>query len=247
MRGLPNNAVARVNESLISIERFERVVALATRDSGSEPNSDQRERILRQLVEEELLVQRGTELGLEQSEATVRAAIVQSMVASVTAEADAADPSDDELEQFVSEHAEDYTYASATRVMAWVTDDELLAQDHAARVRETLGADADLPDGVREVPGLPSAALPPERLRMFLGPAIAAATLEMPERSTAIFARQGRWYVVHVAAHEAESRADLSAVRSQALIDYRRALAQDALRDYLDGLLQRADVTMVAP
>lgn len=244
--GLPESAIARVNDALIAVDHYERTVQRLETLSGAPLSDEDRQRLLQQLVEEELLVQRGVDLGLPESEATVRTAIVQSLVASVTAEADAADPSDDELAQFLDEHADRYTYASAAEVAAWVTDDERLAQQFSATVRN-LGTDQEPPDGVRAVPGIPDSPLPLARLRMFLGPAIAAAVSEMPIESTNVYARRGRWYVVSVVEHADSVRADLAAVRSQVLVDYRKDLADRALSSYLQRLLQDADVVTTTP
>lgn len=244
---LPEDAVARVNERLIGVDHYRRTVERLETAAGRELAPEDRARVLTQMVEEELLVQRGLELGLTASEATVRAALVQSLVASVTAEADAADPGDAELARFLADNAADYTYASASRVAAWIADDEWLAQDFAARLREALEVGDEPPEGVRAVPGLPTTAAPPERLRMFLGPAITAAATEMPPQSVAVYARQGRWYIVFVQEHETETRAELAAIRSQVLLDYRQALAERALRDYVDGLRESADIVVIAP
>ena len=244
---LPESAVARINDRVINAEEYRGAVKRIEEATGGALNPADRSRVLQQLVEEELLVQRGVELGMATTEATVRAAIVQSLVASVTAEADAADPSDSDLERFLADNADRYTYASATHLAAWVTTDEWLAQDFAQRVREARDQELELPEGIRAVPGLPDSAVPPERLRMFLGPAIAGAALDMPENSTAVYARQGRWYVVHILRHEQGERAELAAVRSQVLLDFRRKLADQALRDYVDGLMRRADVVITSP
>ncbi len=241
---LPVGAVARVNETLISEAQFERAVEQVASAYGRELTADDRERILTQLVEEELLVQRGVDLGMTQSENTVRSAIVQSLIASITAEADAADPSDDELERFLKENAERYTYASALDVDAWIAEDEWVAQDFVNRLRNGATSPAD--DRLRDIPGLPSGPVPLERLRMFLGPAITAAAADMPEAASAVYARQGRWYVVRVNRHEESTLAELDAVRSQVMIDYRRSLADAKVRTYLDDLERAADV-VVAP
>ena len=244
-QSLPEDAVARVGETLIGTEQLERAIDQVETGFATTLDADGSARILQQRIEEELLVQRGLELGLAESEPTVRAAIVQSMIASVTAEADAADPDDATLEQFMRDNRERYTYASAMSVEAWTTDDEDQAQDFV----EALGrsADAAPPEALAPVPGLPGNAIPVERLRMFLGPAITAAAADMPVGSAAVFARQGRWYVVRVAGREASVLADLDALRSQVLIDYRRMLADRRLRDYLDGLRERTDIVVAAP
>jgi len=239
---LPSNAVARVNDVIIDAERFQRAVHAFTITTGTAPTGDDRARMLMQLVEEELLVQRGIELGMPKSETTVRAAIMQSLIASVTAEADATDPDDAALEAYLQEHADRYTMASAFAVDAWIADDEWQAQDFLARLRRDDAADDN--DAVRRVPGLPIGLIAVERLRMFVGPAIAAATDAMPIGESAVFVRQGRWYIVRVAERGESVVASLGAVRSQVLIDFRRDLADARLRVYLDDLLQQADVTI---
>ena len=239
---LPTDAVASVNGTLLHEGTLRRALA-ASLPADEEPGNQRRADTLSQLIDEELLVQRGIELGMPVAEPTVRAAIIQSLVASVTAEADAADPDDDELQEFLENHADRYTFSTALAVDAWITDDEWRAQDAVARVRREQSAD-EL-DGVRRVPGLPLSALPVERLRMFVGPAIAAAATEMPAGSSAVYARQGRWYIVRVTAHEESALAELDAVRAQVLLDYRRTLADTRLREYLARLRSNADLRVV--
>ena len=69
----------------------------------------------------------------------------------------------------------------------------------------------------------------------------------MPVGSSAVFARRGRWLVVQVLDKESAVVTDLSAIRNRVLLDYRRSLADQTLRDYLDDLRRRADVDVVQP
>ncbi len=237
-----DDAVARVNGMHIGRDRYERTIDALAASLGRDVDGQDRDEVLRRLIDEELLVQRGIDLGMAESETTVRSAIVQSLIASVTAEADAADPSDRELQQYLDDNAERYTYASALAVDAWIADDEWLAKNFVARLRTEAATEAGEEENVRRVPGLPTGPLPLERLRMFVGPAIAATAVNMPAGSSAVYARQGRWYVVRVNSHEKSALAELDAVRSQVLVDYRRELADATLREYLDDLLDQADV-----
>jgi hypothetical protein len=241
---LPAGSVARVNDALIDRARFDRAIGQLEISLGRDPDDAERDRVVQQLIDEELLVQRGIDLNMAVTEPSVRDAIVQSLVASVTAEADAANPDDDELERYLGEHAENYTYATALSVDTWISDDERQAQQFVGRLRNTDGEAPDTDAGVRRVPGLPRGPLPLERLRMFVGPAIAAAALNMPAGSSAVYARQGRWYILRVNRHEQSVRADLDAVRSQVLVDYRRAQARRLLENYLDGLRRQADLAV---
>ncbi len=239
--GLPSGAVATVNEAVIEARQLEQAVAQLPQPGTNVDALSVKADVLQRIIDEELLVQRGIDLGMATSETTVRAAIVESLIASVTAEADAADPGDTELEAFMRENAERYTYASALRLEAWTTDDELIARRFLRQLQSDSDATAD---DVTPVPGLPPAPAPLDRLRMFVGPAIAAAAADMPVDSTAVFARQGRWYVVRVLEHAEASLAALDSVRSQVLLDYRRSLADQRLQAYLEELRRGADIVV---
>ncbi len=241
---MPAGAVASVNESVIDAQQLD--LAVAQRVQTTQTNADMdatamRADTLARIIDEELLVQRGIDLGMATAETTVRAAIVESLIASVTAEADSADPDDADVEAFMRQNAARYTYASALRLEAWTTDDELIARRFVRQLQADSAATAD---NVTPVPGLPKAPAPLERVRMFVGPAIAAAAAEMSVGGSAIFARQGRWYVVRVLEHADASLAALDSVRSQVLLDYRRFLADQRLEDYLQELRRSADIVI---
>lgn len=242
---LPPDAVARVNDTIIGDAELERALAQAGAAPGRQLTGDDRLRVLERLIEDELLVQRGIDLGLVTSESTVRNAIVQSLIASVTAEADAADPGDEILQAFLEQNADRYTYASAMSIDAWTTGEEKAARAFLARLQSDPDAVPD--ESLADVPGLPEGPAPLARLRMFVGPAIAAAAADMPIGSSAIFARRDRWYVLRVNGREETAIADLDSVRSQVLLDYRRSLAEERLAAYLADLRARADITVVLP
>lgn len=239
----PGGWVARIDDDVIDRERFDRELA-RIEAAGVELGRDDAAEVLDGLIAEVLLFRRGVALGLAESDRTVRDAVVQSMVASVTAEADAADPDDGTLERFLSENSDRYTYASALTVRAWTADEESAARRQLEAIADGSGETAA---DVAPVAGLPDGPAPLERLRMFLGPAIAAAAADMPIGDVQVFTRQGRWYVVQVAARESSAVAELEAVRSQVLLDYRRQLASERLSEYVEDLKRRADIVVALP
>ena len=239
--GLPPGAVAVVNDAVIESRQLEGAIAQLARAGTTDVPTTAKADVLQSLIDEELLVQRGIDLGMVTSELTVRSAIVESLIASVTAEADAADPDDAELDAFMQENADRYTYASAIRLEAWTTDDEAIARQFVQQLESSGGSASS---ELVPVPGLPTAPAPLERLRMFLGPAIAAAAADIPAGNSAVFTRQGRWYVVHVLEHAEATLASLDSIRSQVLLDYRRALADERLQVYLEELRRSADIVV---
>lgn len=239
---LPADAVASVNEILIGRDVYERTLVQLAVSAADDAG---RAQVVERLIDEELLVQRGIELGMTESASEVRAAITNALVASVTAEADAASPDDAELKKYLADNAERFSYTSRLSVEAWETETESVAQQFVTSLQ--LGETPPLTSGVRAMSDLPAGMLPTETVRDFLGPAITAAAAEMPDGSSAVFARRGRWLVVRVVARENAYVTDLEPIRNRVLLDYRRNLANESLQSYLDELRQRADIRLNTP
>ena len=239
---LPANAVARVNDQVISRDRYERALArLVTYDAAD----DEQDLLLQRLVDDELLVQRALELGMVRSDTAVRNAMVDSLIASVTAEADAASPTDEELERYLADNTERFSFVASVAVAAWQTDDESIAQSFITSLRND--GEAPISDLIAAIPDLPPGLMAVEILRDYVGPGIAAAAADMPVGSSAVFARRGRWLVVQVLEKKTTAYNDLNSIRNRVLLDFRRRQAEQTLRDYIDELRHRADVHMALP
>ena len=242
---LPASAVARVNDVLISRDNYDRALARLAGESAGDSSLESRSWMLERLIDDELLVQRGLELGMAQSDGAVRNAIVNSLIASVTAEADAASPADEELEKYLADNADRFSFIENIAVEGWQTDDESVAQGFATTLRDS--GEPVITEAIRAIADLPAALMPIKTLGDYLGPGIAAATIDMPIGSSAVFARRGRWIVVRVLKKESAVVTDLSSIRNQVIIDYRRSLADETLQEYLDDLRNKAKVDVVLP
>lgn len=236
LNALPEHAVASVNDVIISREMVDRT---ASRVSGEDAQ------LIQRLVDEELLVQRGVELGMTRSDLSVRQAVIDSLIASVTAEADAASPTDDELAAYLAGNPEQFSYVAKVSAEAWQTDDEPAAQAFISGLR--TNDVAPMIEGVERMPDLPDGLMTLDILGSYVGPGIAAAAAEMPQGSSAVFARRGRWLVIRILAREREVVTDLQSIRNRVLISYRRDLADRTLESYLADLRQRADILVANP
>ena len=242
---LPASAVARVNDVLISRDNYDRALARLAGESAGVSSLESRVWMLERLIDDELLVQRGLELGMAQSDGEVRNAIVNSLIASVTAEADAASPTDEELEKHLADNADRFSFIDKIAVEGWQTDDESIAQSFATTLRDS--GEPVITDAIRAIVDLPAVLMPIETLGDYLGPGIAAATIDMPVDSSEVFARRGRWIVVRVLKKESAVVTDLSSIRNRVIIDYRRSLADETLQEYLGDLRDKAKVEVVLP
>jgi SurA-like N-terminal domain len=97
---LPDDAIAVVNGKAITMGEYASAVALLAGDKRTALTDEDRLYVLNRLIEEELLVQRGIEIGLVDSDRTVRKTIAQAMLASVVTDSVSARPSQEELRAF---------------------------------------------------------------------------------------------------------------------------------------------------
>lgn len=238
---LPAGSVASVNDVLISRELYERAISRSIDYAGRPVDSDDAG-MLQRLIDAELLVQRGVELGMTQSDAAVRQAIIDSLIASVTAEADAESPTDAELEQHLAKNPDRFSFISRMSAQVWQTDEQSAAQEFVAALRAD-NAELSI-NSVQSMPDFPAGKMSLEILATYVGPGIAAAVAEMPSGGSAVFARRGSWLIIKVNEKEREALTDLSRVRNRVLIDYRRSLADLTLKTYIDDLRQRAKISV---
>jgi hypothetical protein len=110
---LPADAIALVNGRPIREEEYTRAVAMLAADKRTEITNEDRAHVLTRLIEEELLVQRGIEIGLIDSDRAVRKAVTQAMLASIIAESASEQPSEDDLRTFYEKNVATFVHAPA--------------------------------------------------------------------------------------------------------------------------------------
>jgi parvulin-like peptidyl-prolyl isomerase len=250
---LPSGAVASVNGTLISADAFARLVAGFESDTREAATPELRRRILDRLVEEELLVQRGLELGLATSDRRVRADIVQAMIRSAVVESEAEEPSERELAEFYAAEREFFASAGRVRIAQLFVRVHGAAEDAAARgraedARRLLASGHPLAEvrashGSEEVSAVPDALLPPAKLREYVGPTVLRAALEAPLGVWTEPVRSGTGYhVLSVLERERSATPPLAEIREQVKAEWVRRSGDRALRRYLDELREDADV-----
>ena len=134
--GVPDGAVARVNQGQILLSDFRAQVESTTLTSFDKSSSKQKSEVLNAMIDEELLVQRGMEVGLATSDPSVRAALMSAMRDQAAAEVTAgAIASDVELRAYYGRHPERYSSVARMRIRHL-----LLAAPSAARASEVVQA-----------------------------------------------------------------------------------------------------------
>lgn len=217
---LPPHAVARVGERLILRDEWLRAVASASAGRKTALSQAQQSKILDRLIDEELLVQHGLDLGLVQRDQRLRGQLVSEVLFAVTAERSEGHADDSVLRAFHAAHPERFATPGRLRLQAWTVD--------AAGRRQPFE------------PALPDAALPPAKVQAYLGPELTQQALQLePGRDSAPLLHNGRTVVIRVLQREAGAPAAFEAVREQVAAEHARRADEAAVRELLAQLRQR--------
>lgn len=253
---LPPGVVARVNDQFILIDDYERLLQALASDRRGPIDDDQRKYVLDRLIEEDLLIQRGLELGLAHHDTRVRKDLTLSMIDSVVADYRDLEPSDEELQDFLAENADFFAQSGRFRVrQIWCRAPTLADADAAYRRAREAGEKLQAGEpfekvlnryGDIEVSPVPNALLPASKLADYLGPTALRAVMALEVGGITEPIRSSTGYHVLQLVERGENFApEFSAIRDQVQNEFRRRAADEALRNYLDELRARADVRVV--
>jgi parvulin-like peptidyl-prolyl isomerase len=255
--GLPAHALAAVNGELVRIEEYQRAVAALASDRRSPIGDAEKRHVLDRLLDEELLVQRGLELGLARHDRRVRGDIVSAVIQVAVSQADASEPDAAEVRAFYQEHRDYFAHTGRSLVRQLLvrgppkrSDAEAEARARQASQRLRAGEDFDAVDaelGDRQIAPLPADYLPATKLREYLGPTAtrAALTLEPGQVSDPVRSASGRQVLVLVD-REQGWVPPLAEIEPEVRAELRRRAGDRALREYLDELRARADVRIAS-
>ena len=250
---LPEDGVAIVNGEVITQEAFAQFVgALASERKSIDLDAATRQRLLDRMIDEELLLQRGIELGLPRYERSARRAIVAAVVSAVTAEAEAAEPSEGELRTFYQDAAERFMRPGRIELdVAFVKDGsgpDVVASRRAgelarrAREGEPFSAlAAELGNATPLVPPREFIALDEVRERLGPSAALAVERLSPGEVSDPVRGAAG-YFVIALRARTAPEPIPFEQARDSVRAEYLRSVGERALARYLGQLRASAEI-----
>jgi hypothetical protein len=242
-----------VNGRLVRLEEFERALTALAADHRHPVGESEKQHVLDRLVEEELLVQRALELGLERHDRRVRGDLVSAVVRSVVSEAMDDVPTPAEVEAFYLDNRDYFTRPGRLRTRHVMVEagasrppDQALARaEEAARRLRAAEAFAVVQDelGDEEVASLPDGFLTPVKLREYLGPTAvrAALALAVGDVSDPVRGATG-YHVLQVLEREPRRTPPLTEIETEVRAELRRRAEDQALRAYLGELRERAEV-----
>ncbi len=238
------DAAATVNGVPIPREALARAVLALASDSRNPVTPEREAAVLQRLIEEELLVQHGIDLGLAESDFSARRAIVQSVLSLAVAERAGQAPSEAELRRFYRENQG--FFAPAARFAASV----VFVRDgagHAERLetaRNALARGAGAQGlGDPTAISFPRSALDQAEWRGLIGPdaAAAAAALAPGEVSPSIAAAGGA-FLVRLESFVAGPAPNFEAIEGQVRNEWDRRADEVAARAYIARLERAARI-----
>lgn len=250
---LPEAAVASVNGELVRVEEYERAVEALASDRRDPIGEADRRHVLDRLLDEELLVQRGLELGFARHDRRVRGDIVSAVIQVVVQQAEATQPDDEEIERFYRENQQYFArtgrlFVRQVLVRVRTRDEEEAARQRAEqaarRLREGEPFEAVNEElGDAQVALLPADYLPATKLREYVGPTATRVAMQLEPGGVSDPVRSATGYHVLLLVDREEGRVPpLAEISDEVEAELVRRAGDTALRRYLDELRKRADV-----
>ena len=232
---VPDDAVAVVNGEPIRRVDFDRAMAAVAADRRDVDDA-LRVHVLDRMIDEELLVQRGVELGLAKRDPRVRtdlgAAVIE--LVSSRAEPDDEPPTETALRAFYVQHPE--YFVRPGRV---VVEQAFFRTSAAAQAGHSLAASGAAFDAVQAIGDavpvpVPERLLPAAKLRDYLGPTAMRAVLDLePGQVTAPVRTGAGWHVIRLIDRELGALRPFAEVRGLVVAEYQRRSGDREIRDFL--------------
>lgn len=249
------SAIAKVNERHIDRTAFASAYQALLSDKSKAPTQGDKKLVLARLIEEELLVQRGLEIGLLDGDAAVRKAVAMAVIEFVLAQEGSDAMSESKLRAFYNQNKQRFAPASRLQVAqifvpyGETPDDEAMIK-RLDDIRVALRRGDDFAAtatalGTEILPPLPRVMLTPNKTTDYLGPDLTAAAAQLPQGSISdALAGATGWHFLKIIRNQPGTAPAFEDIRRQIVDALRRENDDTALRDYLDWLARRADIIL---
>ena len=244
---LPPGAIARIGNQLITQAEFERVAQDLATDKRTKGDED-RNFALKRIIEEELLVQRGIELGFPETAPGIRKALAAAVITQVITEAEALAPSSEELRAFYDGDANFFTQTERLQVRWLRTTGTVPTMEQKQAVHGSLISTCHINDMTQPmnfdvVSELPNKLLPLTKLMDYMGPTLARqATQIQPGECSEPILINGTYHVLYLEAYQPRQLPEFNDIKHVIETEYIRRAGEKALLDYLKWLRNRAEI-----
>jgi hypothetical protein len=248
---LPPGIIAKVGETLIGTGQYVALLDDLAADKRNPLTDQDQEFALQRLIDEELLVQRGVELGLAENAPTIRKAVAAEVISHVVTATRATPPDEATLREFYASASAYFSSPGRLRLHWWMQKSSSLEIE--ALAWETIHGlqRGDEPQvllrqyGFERVADFPDSLLPMNKLLDYIGPVLLdRVTSILPGQYTDPIKDEQGLHVLFVAERASESVPNFDAIRSEVEREYLHRASDTALREYIDWLRSRTPVTV---
>lgn len=244
------DAVATVNEDMISKEDYLNYLSLLARDKRNPLSEEDRRHVLNRMIEEKLIIERGLDIGLAKSDPNIRKVITNAMIQTITADASTQQADDETLRAFYQKNQQYFSRPARLQLQRIIfrDADKAAALTQAEQAYQQLASGEDFYTvkqqlGSPEVLIIPNSQLPPNKLRQYIGPLLTEAALTMTAGTISQAIDDGSGYtLLYVIANDEAQPQPFEAVEQLVANEYRRRAGDEILREYMQGLREQADV-----
>jgi len=243
-----SGVVAVVNDTAITRAKYLSYLEALAADKKDPIGTEDSQYVLQRIIEEELLVQRGVEVGLLESDKRTRAALVNGMISMTTTAAEAKAPSERELAEFFQENIDYFTPTARLRARQLIVKGEDAEQRAGEAYRLLVAGEPfqrmESEFGTAVALSVPDSLLPPAKLREYLGPTLTQMLVDQPAGFvTEPQPMSNGFRIVQLIDKEVGKVPELETVRVQLEAEFVRRAGDSALREYLEWLKDRADIS----
>ncbi len=239
---LLSDTVAEVNGNYIRKDEYFRTLTAISSDSKNPITKEARTNVLERLIEEELLVQRGLELGFAREDRLIRASIVRAVIQSIISENVSEKPNVLELRSYFLFNRDKFFKTSRYQVAVYQQSDELSAARISKELRETGSTKSN------NVSYIPNTLLPLSKLLDYLGPDVVLALGNLKSGEVSDPIKSGKiFFVVKVFVLEPGSTPDFDFVKEEVEASYIQEKGDRTLREYLDRLKTKSKIKRSLP
>jgi parvulin-like peptidyl-prolyl isomerase len=243
MDALPESAMARVNDVLISRAEYAQALAARQAERTAALSAADRERVLTRLVDEELLLQYALDMGLVRSIPALRKLLVAAVLDANVTEADAGVIPDQALQDFLAANAHFFARPASIALSVLRSQDESLAHATAQAGRQDAATPPLHLKGVTEL-NVPKALLPANKLPSYLGAQLSDFAMSLKPGQISDPLHVGRdFYVIQLRERHAGSMPRLDDIRPLVRREMQRRKAEQLLQESLDQLRAQARVS----
>ncbi|UTW58259.1 SurA N-terminal domain-containing protein [Kordiimonas sp. SCSIO 12603] len=230
----PQDALAVVNGAVISQNQLNAKIDQIEKAREAGLSENEKSVLLTNLVNEQLLLERAAELGLAESDATVKATIIDAFKEFIISEKEGAEVGEDELQSFYAENIQRYTPSPKYLISAYLAKSDFGDNVNA----DVLNTDAE----TIEMPDRP---LPAGLLRRYLGKeASAQITQVQVGEVSGPYKRLGDYLYMVVDEIEQQSPRSFGDVKALVQADYTRVEGEKLFAEYVEKLRAEADIEL---